>query len=178
MEDEVTPEKKQFRHRLIQEEFRSILGSPEYRIPIETQGVVALSAPPVKDESGTVTDEASPENRERIGFSVEVIRQIVAQKLGKNTAEITDNDIRNNAPPLILNGETEQLLAMAEITQKLDFPREKIELVDCGRRGIGNTKTQFEAINNDPRFENFTNLTFVSSDYHVPRVIRTGDKAK
>ena len=176
MEDESTSEKKQFRHRLIQEEFRSILGSPEYKVPVDTQGVVALSAPPVKDENGTVIDEASPENKERIGFSVEVIRQIVAQKLGKNAGEITDNDILNNAPPLILNGETEQLLAMAEIAQKLGFPGEKIELIDCGKRGIGNTQTQFEAINNDPRFENFINLTFVSSDYHVPRVIRTGDK--
>ena len=53
------------------------------------------------------------------------------------------------------------------------IPEGNIIDLDCGKRGEANTKTQFEVINTDPRFRNFDHLTFVSSDYHIPRVSRT-----
>lgn len=48
--------------------------------------------------------------------------------------------------------------------------------MDCGASDIGNTKTQFETINNYFADRKHEHITFVTSDYHVPRVARTGYK--
>jgi uncharacterized SAM-binding protein YcdF (DUF218 family) len=94
-------------------------------------------------------------------------------RTGKSIEDITTEDIITHGPPLILNGETEQLPMMREVALSLDFPQEKIEELDCGKRGVGNTKTQFTALDTDPRFTENKHWTFVSTGYHVPRVART-----
>jgi len=167
-------EATQFRHTLIQKEFRDILTTGEYQIPVETEGIVILSAPPSKNEKGEVI-EASPDNKARIEFGTQVARQITAKKLGKTLEEITIDDISQNTPMFILNGETEQLPTMEQLAKETGFPPEKIQLLDCGKRGVGNTKTQFEAINTHHSYRNAKHLTFITNSWHAPRVTRTAD---
>lgn len=169
---------KEFRRQLIQEEFRDALTLIEYEIPTETEGVVALSAKEFIKE-GEQIDYSHPENAEnkaRIEIGTEVIKQIVANKTNKNIDEIRNEDILQHAPPLILSGTTEQLPVMKQIVLELGFPIEKVELVDCGASGVGNTKTQFETINKHFVGEKPEHITFITSGYHLPRVTRTGYK--
>lgn len=148
------------RHRLI-EEFRGILTSGEYEVPVKTDGVVALSAPSI------------PDHKARIELSIEVIKQIVAKKAGKTLESVTSEDIITHGPPLILNGDTKQLPEMAEIAQDLGFPKKKVESINCEKGGVANTKTQFEVMREDLRYENAKHLTFVTNAWHAPRAART-----
>ncbi len=161
---------QEYIHQLISE-FREQLNRGAYFIPPETDGVVVLSAPPEKrdDEFFEKTDE----NVARVEYAVHAIRDIVAKKIQVAPEGLTDADIIAHGPPLILNGETEQLPMMREVASELGFPEEKIQLVDAGRRGVANTKTQFTTMNQDPANADSHHWTFVSSGYHVPRVART-----
>ena len=169
---------KEFRHQLIQKEFRDALTSIGYEVPIKTEGVVVLSAKEFIKE-GEQIDYSHPENAEnkaRIETGIEAIKQIVANKINKNIDEIENEDILQHSPPLILSGTTEQLPIMKQIVEELGFPMEKVELVDCGASGMGNTKTQFETINNYFAGKKMEHLTLITSDYHVPRTGRTGQR--
>ena len=170
---------KEFRHQLIQKEFRDALTSIEYEIPTKTEGVVILSAKEFIKE-GERIDYSHPENLEnkaRIEMGIEIIKQVVAKKANKSVDEIENEDILQHAPTLILSGTTEQLPIMKQIVKESGFSMEKLELVDCGASGVGNTKTQFETIDKHFAGRKPKHLTFITSDYHVPRVARTGDKS-
>lgn len=150
------------RHVLI-EEFRRILKQPDYEPDPAAQAVVVLSGRYDRDESGRVIREDTEENIARIAFGVESVRKIAAMRSGTlPESSFTDG------PPLVLNGETEQLNMMERVALGCGIPAEMIELVDCGRRGVGNTRTQFEVMQTDPRFAGLRNLLFITSGYHVP----------
>lgn len=169
---------EEFRHQLIQKEFRDALTSIEYEVPTKTKGVIVLSAGEFIKEEERI-DYSRPENSEnkaRIEMGIEIIRQVVAKKANKSIDEIENKDILQHAPTLILSGTTEQLPIMKQIVEELGFSKEKLELVDCGASGVGNTKTQFETINSHFARKKDTHITFVSSDYHIPRIVRTGHK--
>ena len=165
------------RHKLIKEEFRSILSSQEnlntdaIEAIKQTDAIVALSAAPIKEANGEIIED-SPENVARVDVSIELIYEVTARRLNKSISDLTDEDVVKHGPHLVLDGETEQLNAMMEIAKSAGFPG-KIVGLDCGKRGEANTKTQFQAINTDLRFANTNHLTFVTSDYHIPRVSRT-----
>ncbi len=72
---------------------------------------------------------------------------------------------------LILNGESEQLQMMEDVASQY-MDRRFLRLVDCGKRGVGNTATQFDAMGD----MGLSNLVAVTSDYHVARVILTAKK--
>jgi uncharacterized SAM-binding protein YcdF (DUF218 family) len=158
-------------HALIQE-YRQVLQHPDYEPHSNTDAVVVLSGRYDKDAAGNVTREDTEENIARIAFGIESVRRIAAMRTGKpiETASFIDG------PPLVLNGETEQLPMMERVALNLGVPREAMELVDCGRRGVGNTRTQFEVMQQDERFANARNLLFITSGYHVPRVERTAER--
>jgi len=170
---------KKFRHQLIQKEFRDALTSIEYEIPTETDGVIILSAKEFIKEGERIdySHSENAENKARIEMGIEIIKQVVAKKANKSIDKIENEDILQHAPLLILSGTTEQLPIMKQIVAELGFPMEKLELVDCGASGVGNTKTQFETINSHFAGKNIKHITFVTSDYHIPRVVRTGHKS-
>ncbi|MDO8583683.1 MAG: hypothetical protein Q7R83_00705 [bacterium] len=166
------------RHHLIQKEFREALYQSHCEVSVETAGVVVLSGREFITDGKTI-DFSLPgnaENRVRIEMGIEVAKQIVARKIGKMVEEVDDEALRQEAPPLILNGTPEQLPIMRRITLEIGYPLEKIQLVDCGAVNVANTKTQFEVMNNFFREKKPKHLTFISSSYHAPRVARTGDK--
>lgn len=99
-----TNDGKEFRHQLIQKEFRDALTSIEYEIPAKTEGVVILSGREFIKE-GERIDYSCPENVEnkaRIEMGIEIIKQIVANKANKGIDEIENEDILQYAPSLIL----------------------------------------------------------------------------
>lgn len=152
-------------------EFRARLQHPDFAPLPETQAVVVLSAPPGNYPDGTAK-EHTRENVARIAFGIEMLRHIIAKRTGSS---LEDVDFRQG-PRLILNGETEQWPSMEAVAvRRLHYPVEMIDIVDCGKRGIGNTKTQFEAMKDDPRFKGLREMVFVTSGYHEPRVERTAE---
>lgn len=173
-----TNDGKKFRHQLIQKEFREALTSIEYEIPVKTDGVVILSGKNfIKDgESIDYSYPENAENKERIEMGIEIIKQIVAKKTNKSIDEIGNEDILQHAPSLILSGTTKQLPIMKQIVEEMGFPVENLKLVNCEASGISNTKTQFETINNYFAGKKHEHITFITSDYHVPRAVRTGYK--
>jgi uncharacterized SAM-binding protein YcdF (DUF218 family) len=159
------------RHTLIQE-YRRALSGPKHCLPLDSQAVVVLSGPSDIDSNGNIIREESQENVARIVFAVELIRRIAAAKSGSPPEET----FFKYCPPLVLNSLTEQLFALEKVALESGIPQKTIKLVDCGKRGIGNTKTQCEAMRIDPRFKDFKHVTFVTTGYHVPRVARTAEK--
>src|SRR5215469_13691134 len=155
------------RHTLAQE-YRRVLSSRDYHLPLDTQAVVVLSGPPEKDSNGNIIREYSLETITRIAFGIDLVRRITAVRSGSPLEETS----LKQSPLLVLNGLTDQLPAMEQIALELDFPRERIELVDCGERSLGNTKAQCEVMRTDPRFKHFKHITFVTTGYHIPRVER------
>ncbi|RJQ36974.1 YdcF family protein [Candidatus Microgenomates bacterium] len=165
-----------FRHKLIRDEFRPLLSSERFELPLDTDGVVILSAGPVKVENGkAVESEEDPRNIDRINYGIEIAKRITAGKIGKKTEEVTSEDIVQYGPPLILNALVDSLEGM-RLMAKENFPGEKILEVSCTINGSGNTKTQIQVMNTDPRFANAKHFTFISSDYHAPRIARTAAK--
>jgi uncharacterized SAM-binding protein YcdF (DUF218 family) len=171
-----------FHHDLIQNEFRHALTSSEHQVSPRTDGIVVLSA----YEFETPADVSSPldlsvpenaENMARISLGAQLVREVAASRTGKDAESLTPEDLLHNAPPLILNGTTTQLPIMAALASSLGFSSENaVRQVDCGPMGTANTKTQFEAMRGYVADSDATDhLTFVTSDYHVPRVKRTGN---
>jgi uncharacterized SAM-binding protein YcdF (DUF218 family) len=157
-------------HTLIQE-YRRALSGPKHYLPLDSQAVVMLSGPSDIDSNGNIIREESLENVARIVFAVELIRRNAAK-----SESPSEEPYLKNCPPLVLNGLTEQLPMLERIALESGIPQEMIKLVDCGKRGIGNTKTQCEAMRTDQRFIDCKHITFVTTGYHVPRVARTAEK--
>jgi hypothetical protein len=138
------------------DEFDFLLNQKERMLPALNEGVIVLSAPPSLNKEDEREREANPENVARVTKGVEIARRSGAK--------------------LFLNGETEQLPWMQKIAQELYLEPERIVTIDCGARGVGNTKTQFEVMAQDNQFRSLNYLVLVTSLYHVPRVSRTGKK--
>ena len=167
-------------------EFRSIYKiekeKKQPKINAKTNAVVVFSGHGIYDEKGKTITWISPENIVRIGYGIEVAKKVLSIRLNKET--ITSRDIINSGLKLFLSGESNkqedinrnQLDDMKRIAQDYNFPAENIHLQDCLINGQGNTKTQIETINKDPRMKNYTHITIVTSDYHVPRTERTALK--
>lgn len=164
------------RASLIREEFRSVLTNEPYRLPTHTDAIVVLSAPPERDELGNIVTEASEENRARISFGIELMKQIAAAKAKVAPEDLTEDQFYYFAPPLFLDGETEQLPTLREIALSHGLDPDYIEDINCGDRGVGNTKTNFTVFNEKPELKVLKHLTVVTTDYHAPRVFRTAEK--
>jgi uncharacterized SAM-binding protein YcdF (DUF218 family) len=78
--------------------------------------------------------------------------------------------------PMYFSGVTEEDAYSTELMRKLGVPSEVALFQDCGPRGVANTKTQFEAILEDPRTRDLKSIVLVTSSYHVPRVARSASK--
>jgi uncharacterized SAM-binding protein YcdF (DUF218 family) len=153
------------RKTLISEYRHSLCDEPD--LVAGTQGVVVLSADSVEEVN--VEDEA------RIIFGVEMIKNMVSERIGCEPEDVSENDILSNAPPLILNVEDDKQLTYFEsFVEKLDFPKDKVVLIGCGKTGVANSMTQIEALQKD--FGDKLHLTIITSAYHVPRVARTAKK--
>lgn len=155
---------------LIQGEFRNALtrNQSELSRPTEVDGVMVLSAAPDLSAEGREEREKTPENWARIKLGWSTLRKLRAEY---------DRD-----PLFILNGETEQLLPLWEIAEDFGAGQIEVTLINCGRRGVGNTKTQFEEFSAAALRYNWVlplpperlyHLAIITSDYHVPRVTRT-----
>lgn len=178
MSKELTP--TAYRYELIQKEFKKIF-EEERDIPVNTEAVMVLSAPPSREFTDRERREKNPENLARVPYGIEVIRKIVAQRTHKLIDNLSSEDLANG-PFLLLNGDEEQIGPMKEIALKYGFSENKIILLDAGPRDdtptrkAANTKTQFDAVNDAPALEDFEHITIITSLYHIPRVTRTADK--
>ena len=77
---------------------------------------------------------------------------------------------------VIFSGVTEEKEDVINLMIKNGIPKETCYFQDCGKRGVANTKTQFETLIIDPLTKNLRNLVFVTSYYHIPRVRRVAEK--
>jgi uncharacterized SAM-binding protein YcdF (DUF218 family) len=150
--------------------FRQILSQPE--LPGTAQAVVVLSGSPIRDSNGNVTSEYSPENITRIAFGVQTVQLIAAKKGGKSLKEVSFGD----GPFLVLNGDEMQLDAMEEIAKGFGFPADRTLGINCGKREVSNTKTQFEVMKSDAICNNFRDVIYITHDYHTLRVALTAKK--
>ncbi len=169
-------ENRRFRHELVGE-FREVLTTERDILPTETQGIVVLDYFEGKSDSNNIEDlTRNPENSSRIAFAANIFKDIAAQKLGKRREELTSEDLLAKDLPLFaIVGLTASLQTLKELSKENGIPEEKIHLVDNGKIGVGNTKTQFENVVSNPALGHATHLTFVSQSYHVPRLWRTAD---
>lgn len=154
-------------------EFREAFWNRRYKIDPKTQVVVVLSGESFWDVQGMPIERAGIENWVRVAFGIDVAKQIASRRAKKPSFLLTEAEIKKAGPFLVLNGETEQLPILEEMALNLNFPSSKIILVDCGKQGQANSKTQMQAINRD--LSTFGTMILVTSDYHVPRVARTAD---
>ena len=168
-------ETREFVRGLVQGEFRAALTATEHEVPICTDAVVVLSGPPVRDDTGEIISEKSPENFARISFGIQIAKEIASARSDIPFDLITPDHVLEYAPMMVLNGETEQIPAMVELAVENGFPLDHMLNVDCGVRGVGNTKTQFEAMNEEPYISNLREITIVTSAYHAPRTARTAE---
>lgn len=166
----------EFLHDLIQGEFRTMLTSERADLQYDTDGIVVLSAGTITVAEGKAVEPGDPQNRQRIEYGIEIVNRIVAHKAKKALEAITTDDIEQYAPPLVLSGLAEQFEGMTKIAEEHHFPESKVILLDCTIDGVGNTKTQFTIMNEHPMFREAKHLSFVSSDYHIPRMARTAEK--
>jgi hypothetical protein len=158
------------------------------------KAAMVLSAPPKPlQEVGSKQRvlEKTEENIVRVEWTVWLLHQLLKsylRKAGKPNRQITAKVIQEEGYLLILNGETEQLPMMVEVTLQTGWPATNIILLDCGKRGAANTKTQFEAFNKIPYMFNGAHdlrqiidhwrILVVTTWYHVPRVRRTAAAAR
>ena len=168
-----------FRGKLLVEELRplvrrtELLTQKEFEKIKNTDAVVALSAAqeklPHRDRAKRFDKEqeyleafleTSDENRARIGTAIEIIG-IIQKRTG-------------NTPPLVLNGEDQQLVGMFYVAKQLGFEGE-ILFQNSGAYPHSNTKTQFIELREDPDLTP-KHITFVSTGYHEPRIVRTANK--
>lgn len=178
-------EAKAQRGKLIAE-FRKIYseeatGTPE-KIDYNANAVITLSGHGIYDTKGKAVTWVSPENIVRIGYSIDIIKKIVAHRLNKQS--VTNEDIEKSNVLLFLNGESAeqediyraQLDDMERIALAYNFPKDHIRKQDCVEDGKANTLTQFHSINKDPRLGRTDTVIFITSDYHVPRAKRAAVK--
>jgi hypothetical protein len=100
----------------------------------------------------------------------------------KSVKEITPKIVQQENFFLILNGETERLPMMVDSALELGWPASNLLLIDCGKTGIANTKTQFTVLREFPfmgnhvhdlcQLVNHNRILIITTWYHVPRVRR------
>jgi len=151
----------------------------------QSEGVIVLSGHGIYDQNGQPLTWNSPENQVRILHGVNTYLKIAQQKLGKEYP--TREDLLSLASGdrpfyLYLNGEfhapenpRNQLPDMFKILDTLDIPQELIVAQNCVIDGTFNTKTQFQAINEDPILRDAHHITLVTSDYHAIRAAGTAE---
>lgn len=171
IEGEYQRSARQERVRQIVQEFRQELTTHEYKLPPTTEAVVVLSAAPEIIDGEEVQE--SRENVVRIEMAIEVIKQFTAKKLEKSIEEVTIEDCLEFGPPLVLNCGHTQIKAMQDVAERLGYPKEKTVWENCGLPTGVNTKTNFQAMADNPRWQTAEHLTYVTNAYHVPRVART-----
>lgn len=167
-------EEGDYRHKLIQEEFREVLTNSEINLPDKVDAVVVLSAPPSKGAGGELIEE-SPENVARIKYGILIIRQIMARDRGIKPEEVT-SEMLKGAPQLILNGFSNQIKMMQAVSQRFGYPEDGLLLADAGSKAVANTRTQFEVMRNNPRLSGKTHLVLITTSYHVLRASKTASK--
>lgn len=128
--------------------------------------VMVLSAPP--SIVGVEWIEDNEENRGRIHRAMSICDDIVQ---------------RHIVPTLYLNAKSQQLYSLMAFVEELyndeNFPCHVVPLkvINCGNLGVANTRTQMEAIVQNPRLcrelAEFGTTIFVTTRYHVPRTRRT-----
>ncbi|MGL4501808.1 MAG: hypothetical protein ACRCU2_22250, partial [Planktothrix sp.] len=146
-----------FRCELIQE-FKELFSQEQTRYVL-SDAVIVLSA-------GSTSQKLLLEDQVRIQFGIDVIQHISKSQLNHKNYATTTNCI-----PLVLNAASEQLPLMTDFALGCGFPCDQIIPVDCGPLTIANTKTQMYALEKVTR--TFSNITIVTSLYHVPRTKRT-----
>lgn len=162
----------------IRVEFTRVLRRSEYpsRLSSFTQAVIVLSAPPDLSQDSYERREETEEHRERMRLGVKSWKRII--RTIKNKGRPLSWDPHDKQLPLfVVDGETEQLPAMLHMAMELKLDQDQIWQVDCGARGVANTKTQFIVLENHPFLSTCcSHLTIITSAYHMPRVMRTASK--
>lgn len=162
-------------------EFNGVYQTDRIYVKKETEAVVFLSAQEFVGDDPSNLDYGiyfNYENKCRLVTAIQGVRMVTELKSGINIAQITSKDIITHGTKLILSGTTEQLPFMMQMAKDLDFPVEAMIPIDCGKKGVGNTKTQFVTVQQyyTSKMDKLPkHLTFVSTAYHVPRVARTGN---
>lgn len=136
------------------EEFRHLYGQNNQGLPTNPNAVIVLSV-----------HDSEKENRARITHASLIWHEIV-KKIGWGCS----------LPEFIINAEKEQLSLMCRSAKSLGIPVQMIYQQNAGRRGVANTKTQFEVLSKDCVRMKWRSLILVTSTYHVPRVRRTASK--
>jgi len=120
-------------------------------VPLDTEAVIVLTA-----DGG---DGDLEENERRITHALQLLQNAALKRV-----------------PLIFSGVTEERSRALDMMEKLGVSEELRFFQDCGRRGMANTKTQFEAVRTDDLTSGMRNVAFITSTYHVPRTRRTAGK--
>jgi uncharacterized SAM-binding protein YcdF (DUF218 family) len=166
----------------LRSEFAALYQSPEREVVPETDAVVVMSAYEFngKPSEFDPEDPINAENIARISTAVHITRAVVSARLHKPVEKLTIDELED-MPSLVLNGTTTQLPFMETVAANLGVPADKLISLDCGPKGVANTKTQFQGVShyaNQLKIEGLADprhITFVTSTYHVPRTRRTGN---
>ncbi|GEM_PF-5356858 len=144
----------------------------------DTSAVIVLSAPhselmkdPNDPTKGTYTLEQNEENTARTLVGLETWYRL--------------KGARQNLP-LVLNGDEQQLYALTNIAWGGSLVHDPVSpylyALNCGSRGLANTRTQFEVMregqarrikNGQLYYIDFSRVAFVTTTYHVVRVAHT-----
>lgn len=143
-------------------EFRQHLTAEEEVDPA-TDAVVVLSIRPPHNG----------ENTERIKYGWELAKRVAARRLGKLVEELDWDNLQHHSPTVVLNCESECLEDCLETAIEVGILPTKIYLLDSGSLDVCNTKTNMQALADDPELSELKHLTFVTSGYHAPRTART-----
>jgi len=136
--------------QVLLDEFRDLyLHTGEQSPPLDTQAVIVLTG------DGTTHER---ENLSRIERGLSALKALP------------------ESVPMYFNGVTEERRYAPDLMRKLGIPKAVALFQDCGLRGVANTKTQFDAIREDPRTRDLTSIVLVTSSYHIPRVARSASK--
>lgn len=105
---------KPYTHDLIKEFRHEICRGHNFVAPEDTSVIVVLSAPPAKQFiDDEIRRERTAENRVRISFGIEMVKSIVARRLGKKTENLTRDDLAEDwVPYLVLDGDEHQVKHM------------------------------------------------------------------
>lgn len=116
------------------------------------------------------------ETRDRIQTGFILVRAVTGKRLGKETSDVTIDDVKAYGPKLYFNGREEQnenlrnTCSNGVLEEKYNFPRESLEIASSGLN-ITNTSHQFEKFPPE-LLGNKRKIVIVSSARHLPRVQR------
>ncbi len=121
------------------------------------------------------------EDRQRLDFAVELVREITALRLAKDKSQITKEDIAKSGPTLLYNGRLDQNENLRQASQKPEFPipADKLKITAISNDldpAKANTKTQFEKFPQDlleSALKDKKRIAVVSHLWHLPRARRT-----